>query len=204
MVFNPEIHHRQSIRLRDYDYSRIGAYFVTICAWQRECLFGEVMAGDVRLNNLGLMALECWNGIPSHFPQVELDAFVIMPNHVHGIIILNDDHTYVGARHASPGFDGRVGPTARAKGRATHASPLRGAGPKPRSIGAIVGSFKSAATKRINQSRDNPGVPVWQRNYYERIIREDRELDGIRRYIAENPARWEEDENHPARIAPAP
>jgi len=206
MKFNPEIHHRQSIRLRDYNYSRAGAYFVTVCVFERECLFGELVDGEMRLNEAGRMVRECWDGIPDHFPHVELDAFIIMPNHLHGIFVLNDDASIVGARHASPDFPVQMAATDRATharathARATHASPLRGPGPEPRSIGAMVGSFKSAVTKRINQSRNTPGAPVWQRNYYERVIRGERELDGIRRYIVDNPAKWAEDENHPSRV----
>jgi putative transposase len=196
MAFNPEIHHRRSIRLRDYDYSRDGAYFVTICTWQRESLFGEVTDGENQWSNMGQVVQECWAALPEHFPHVELDAFVIMPNHVHGILVLNDDRDIVGARHASPD----LGEWVRGTDRATHASPLRRAGPKSRSIGAIVGSFKSAVTKRINLFRDNPGKPVWQRNYFERVIRDERELEVIRQYFVGNPSRWEEDENHPVRV----
>ena len=108
MGFDPDIHHRRSIRLRHYDYSRAGAYFVTICTWQRECLFGEVVEAAVSLNELGQVAWDCWNGIPDHFLNVELDAFLVMPNHMHGIIVLNDDGNPVGARHASPDSGGRI------------------------------------------------------------------------------------------------
>jgi REP element-mobilizing transposase RayT len=97
MRFDPEKHHRRSIRLKGYDYRRQGAYFVTICTHDRLCLFGEVVGGEMRLNEYGRIALGCWKEIPLHFPQAELDAFVVMPNHVHGIIVLT-----VGARHAVP------------------------------------------------------------------------------------------------------
>lgn len=175
MGFNPDIHHRRSVRLRDYDYSGDGAYFVTICVAGRECLFGEAAGGVVRLNDAGLVVAECWQAIPDHFPQVELDEFVVMPNHLHGIII----------------NDGR-GTACRAQIEESFGGPVAG------SLATIIRSFKSAVTKRINTLRDNPGVPVWQRNYYERVIRHDRELDGIRQYIADNPAKWETDDNYPA------
>ena len=209
MAFNSDFHHRRSIRLRDYDYSLAGAYFVTICAIQRECLFGDVVDGRVVLNEMGNAAAECWQAIPGHFPNVELDTFVTMPNHVHGIIAINDVSP-VGAQHAAPGFSapGFSAPVPglhRPKTRAQHAAPLRGRGGllsknvAPGSLGAIIRSFKSAATKHINALRNTPGVPVWQRNYFERVIRDDREMDAVRRYIVDNPAKWNEDENHPAR-----
>ena len=201
MAFNPDIHHRRSIRLREYDYSSAGACFVTICTFQREYLFGEVVEGEMRLNDAGVAAVECWQGIPDHFPHVELDEFVVMPNHIHAIIVMND---FVGARHASPGFEtpiqsttskAWVPQTTTQQTRATHASPLRG--PKPRSIGTIAGAFKSAVTKRINALRDNPGCPVWQRNYYEHVIRNETDLANIRQYIVNNPLKWDLDENNP-------
>ncbi|HMB15480.1 MAG TPA: transposase [Pelovirga sp.] len=199
MVYNAEVHRRRSIRLRDFDYTHVGAYFMTICAWQRECLFGEMVDGVLRLNVFGEIVQKCWVDMPNHFPNVELDVFTVMPNHVHGIIMINDP---VGERHASPDFPIRIMTQAGANGRATHASPLRGAGPIPRSIGAMVGAFKSAVTKHINHQRNNPGAPVWQRNYYERVIRDEAELHAVRQYINDNPIKWAEDENHPTRLSP--
>jgi len=176
MGFNPDIHHRRSVRLRDYDYSCDGAYFVTICVANRECLFGETAEGVMRLNDAGLAVAQCLQAIPVHFPQVELDEFVVMPNHLHGIIVID-----------------RRGTACRAQVEESFGRPIAG------SLATIIRSFKSAVTKRINQLRDNPGAPVWQRNYYERVIRDEQELNGIRQYIAGNPAKWEEDENHPNR-----
>lgn len=98
MPYNPEAHHRQSIRLRDYDYSRAGAYFVTICAWQRECLFGEVVGGEMRLNDAGRVVTEIWDALPQRYQDIEIDVFVAMPNHIHGIIVINDPQG-VGAIH---------------------------------------------------------------------------------------------------------
>jgi len=110
MPYNPEVHHRQSIRLRDYDYSRAGAYFVTICAWQRECLFGEVVDGGIVLTPNGRIVLDVWGNLFHHYPHVELDQFVVMPNHVHGIIVLNDDirTDVVGAVSGRSGCDVNV------------------------------------------------------------------------------------------------
>lgn len=179
---------RRSTRLPDFDYTTAGAYFVTICAHERACLFGDIIDGEMRLNEWGEIVQQTWDAVPGHFSNVALDQFIIMPNHVHGIILLNDDDR-VGATHASPVI------VAHDHGRATHASPLP-PGPKPQSIGAIVGSFKSAATKRINLLRNSPAQPVWQRNFYEHVIRNDRDLAAIRDYIAGNPWNWADDDHH--------
>ncbi len=169
------------MRLRGYDYAQAGAYFVTICAHNRECVFGESMGGEMRLSNIGKIADECWNAIPEHFQQVELDEFVVMPNHIHGILVITD---FVGATHASP----------------LQKSPLQEQprGPNPKSVGAIVGSFKSAVTTRINRLRDTPRTPIWQRNYYEHIIRTERELNVIREYIHNNPLKRSLDMDNPS------
>ncbi|WP_245971562.1 transposase [Calidithermus terrae] len=187
-MYDPHNHHRRSIRLKGYDYAQAGAYFVTICTRDRACLFGEVVDGEMRLNDAGRIARQCWLDIPNHFPHAELDQSVIMPNHVHGIIVLVNPS--VGATHASP-----LRPVA---------SPLRNRarGPQRQSISAIVGSFKSAVTKHINEHRGTPSMPVWQRNYYEHIIRDDSSLQRIRGYIAANPLRWQYDRENPAAAAP--
>ncbi|MBF0508269.1 MAG: transposase [Deltaproteobacteria bacterium] len=182
MVYDPTRHHRCSIRLQGYNYVQAGAYFVTICVQGRACLFGDVVNGEMRLSIMGCIVYKCWQEILVHFSNVVLDAVVIMPNHVHGIIVIDND----GVAYA-------VG--------ATHASPLRG--PRPRSIGAIVGSFKSAAAKRINKHRSTLGAPVWQRHYYEHIIRSDESLYRIREYIVNNPMRWEFDRENPVRATHA-
>ena len=167
---------RKSIRLIGYDYAQAGGYYVTIVTFQRECLFGEIACGEVRLNALGRIVAECWQAIPEHFPRAEVDAFVVMPNHVHGIIFLAG--TMVGATHASP-----------------LPQPKFPHGPKSGSLGAIVGSFKSAVTHRAGIEL-NAGN-VWQRNYYEHIIRDQAEYECIARYIAENPSNWEQDDERP-------
>jgi len=91
MKFDPQIHHRRSIRLKGYDYSQFGAYFVTIVVWQREALFGEIVNGEMMLNRYGQIVMNAWSDLPKHYPHTELGAFIIMPNHVHGIILLNDN-----------------------------------------------------------------------------------------------------------------
>ncbi len=179
MQYRSEKHYRRSIRLKEYDYAHAGAYFVTICAYNGESLFSKIIDGKMRLNEWGHVVEDCWNEVPRHFKNIELDAFVVMPNHMHGIIIITDS---VGARHASP-----------------LQIPQNQRRPKPKSLGAILGSFKSAVAKRINKIRATPGTPVWQRNYYEHIIRSDESVNRIREYILANPLTWRLDRENPRR-----
>ena len=183
MKYNPDIHHRRSIRLKGYDYSQPGAYFITICTYRRACLLGDVIEGDMHLNPLGNMAWQCWQAIPDHFPHAVLDAFVVMPNHVHGIVWivdgLNPSAAMVGASDYSPLPDSPPQPSP------THSSYPRGTS---KTIGSMVRGFKIGVTKWARQNTDI--YAVWQRNYYEHIIRNDRALNAIRQYIAGNPARW--------------
>ncbi len=152
-----------------YDYRQPGAYFVTICTHRWEPLFGEVINGEVQLNEFGEIVAQEWYRTREIRHEIELDAFVVMPNHIHGIIMIQDN---VGAH-----------------GRA----PLR----RPaRSLGSLIAGYKSAVTKRINISRHTPGQPVWQRNYYEHVIRNDTDLNRIRVYIHFNPAGWQLDKYH--------
>ena len=139
--------HRRSIRLREFDYAGAGAYFVTICTIQRTCLFGEIVEGEMRLSSLGLLVEEIWRETPLLRPNITLDAFVVMPNHLHGIIVIGDETTQegIGSRLRSPA----------------------------QTLGATLRGFKAAATKRARR-------PLWQCNYYEHIIRDDRSLERIR------------------------
>ncbi|GAB4542868.1 MAG: transposase [Anaerolineales bacterium] len=176
MPYNPDVHHRRSIRLKGYDYTQAGAYFVTIVTYQRESLFGEVVNGVMNLNSLGEIARREWFKTAELRPYVELyeDEFVVMPNHAHGILWMNDG---VGAER-------RSAPTGAADEK-----PHVDAG----SLGAIVRAYKSAVTYAINATRQTRGMVVWQRNYYEHIVRNDADLKRIRDYIANNPLRWTED-----------
>ena len=167
-----------SKRLPRHDYSQPGAYFITICAADRRCIFGEVADGEIRLNKNGLIVAEQWARLPSHYPDASLDEFVIMPNHVHGIICLSDGNpSSVGA-----GF-----------------KPARASQPTKRRDGLpeIIRGFKTFSSRRINQLRGTPGNPVWQRNYYEHVVRGEDDLDRIRRYIVENPLKWADDPENP-------
>jgi REP element-mobilizing transposase RayT len=178
MTYDPKIHHRRSIRLKGYDYTSPGAYFVTVCVEDGECMFGDVINGEMELNVYGQIVREEWLRTVELRTNVELDALVVMPNHVHGIIMIVDDGVGRGTA--------RRAPTTEQFGR-----PVSG------SLPTIVRAFKSGATKRINEHRATPGATVWQRNYYEHIIRNDADLDRLREYIATNPARWELDQLHP-------
>jgi REP element-mobilizing transposase RayT len=182
MPYDPFKHHRRSIRLNDYDYAQAGAYFVTIVIRDPELSLGNIVDGEMRLNEFGAIVQSCWDDLPAHYPHVELDAFVVMPNHVHGVVVIVDDGGVVGARHASPVHN--------------PSQPPRGT--PPGSLGAIVGSFKSAATKRINELRGTQGTTIWQRNYFEHIIRNEKDLAHIRQYIDDNPANWVRDDENPA------
>ncbi len=170
---------RKRLRLEAYDYTSPGAYVVTVCTHQRNCLFGEVLTGGMLLSEAGLATFRTWQELPQHFADIHVDAFVVMPNHVHGIVFL--EASPVGAKHASP----------LPKGRNVH-------GTTPGSLGAIVQAFKSAASRQINSLRGTPGAPVWQRGYFEHIVRSPRELDRLRGYIESNPLRWELDRENRA------
>ena len=169
---------RRSLRLKGYGYDQPGFYFVTVCTYRRENLFGEIQQGSMRLNQYGGIAEQSFVAIPEHFDNAQVDEFIIMPNHIHGIVVISN----VGARHAVP-------------------LPAFGK-PLASSLGTIVTSFKSATTKQINNLRQTPGVSVWQRNYYEHVIRNEQSLDRIREYIVNNPARWDFDRENPAAIKP--
>lgn len=156
-------------RLKGYDYTLPGGYFVTLCTHHRQNLFGRVVDGEMCLNQLGRMVEAAWLEIPEHDPAVLLDEYIVMPDHFHGIIFLNREKP-VGERHASP-------------------LPGNASGTLP----TIIGSFKSAVTKRINRLRNTPGASLWQRSFYDRIIRDEKELDTFRAYIRANPLRQEID-----------
>jgi len=263
--FDPQRHHRRSIRLKGYDYTQAGVYFVTICTQARECLFGDVVNDQMRLNDAGQMVESAWLDLPQRFPNVELDEFVIMPNHMHGIILIAVGAGLVPAPNGAttatidrattrvaptttpdvgaglvPALDEattgrattRVAPTTtpdagaglvpaldeattdRATTRVAPTSPPNvGAGlvpalgattrVAPTRLGDIVGAYKSITTHEYIVGVRERGWPpfegkVWQRNYYEHIVRNERELDAIRPYIRNNPLQWALDRDNPA------
>jgi len=155
--YDPEKHHRRSIRLKGYDYSQSGAYFLTICTHNREPMFGEIVHGKMELSIYGRIVSARWRNLPRYHAYVDLSAFVAMPNHIHGIMVIRFDPT----------------------GSAKH-----------RPISEIVRGFKTFSSRRINEVRGTPGIPVWQRNYWEHVIRYQDSFNRIYDYIITNPSRW--------------
>jgi len=181
-------HYRRSLRLKDYDYAQSGAYFVTIVTHYRACLFGEVLDGDMQLNDAGRVVQSVWSDLPAHYPRLKLDEFVVMPNHIHGVIMLSD-------RITAGGDDVRTDVRAGFKPAPTNAQ---------HGLSEIIRAFKTFSARHINESRHTSGAPVWQRNYFEHVIRDEESLNRIRQYILDNPARWQFDRENPAVISPEP
>jgi putative transposase len=148
---------RRSMRLPSYDYSQAGAYFVTVCTNHRMARFGEIVDDDVRLNADGIVVTATWNNLPAHYRNVTFDTFIVMPNHVHGVLILTDSST------ARPG------------------------------LSEIMRGFKTFSARSINERQQTRGAPLWQRGYYEHVIRNEQALNRVRSYIADNPRRWADD-----------
>jgi len=199
--YDPKKHHRRSIRLKGYDYSRAGAYFVTICTQTRACLFGEISDGKMKLNDPGTMVQTVWDEIETHYPVIETDEFVIMPNHIHGIIVI------IGTNHAGAGpracpCDAQPHKMEQPQGgQRNETGHPQGIAPTL-SLPDVVHRFKSLTTKRYIDGVKQNGWPpfpgrLWQRNYYEHIIRNENELNRIRQYIINNPVRWEMDRVNP-------
>ncbi len=199
------IHRRRSTRLQGYDYSQAGAYFLTICTHNRQCLFGEIVGATGRsptmhINDAGHVVADEWLKTASIRSEIELDEWVVMPNHFHAILVIS-------AMGCCPRADGSFEGTlplggnrpVEGKPPAKGDRPVASTGPQPKSVGAVVAGFKSAVTKRINAIRQTPGRPVWQRNYWEHVIRNEWEVNRIRQYVADNPCQWEWDALHPSR-----
>jgi REP element-mobilizing transposase RayT len=185
-------HLRRSIRLPGYDYTQAGAYFVTIVTWQRECLFGEIVCGEMALNDFGSAARDEWFKTVETRRNVVLhpDEMLVMPNHIHGIIWILGTQGRIHAVGAQRRCAPTEFPNINDKGS-------KGTNVTPGSLGAIIRAYKSAVTRRINILRRTAGSPVWQRNYYERIIRAENEFKRIRAYIEANPRNWLQDEENP-------
>ena len=176
---------RRSIRLKGYDYRHPAGYFVTICAKDAQCLFGDILDGQMELNNIGRIVDREWLIVGETFQYVELDVYCLMPNHFHGILWLTHelpDSENDLDRAKLPSFDQLASPLQKRPG-----------GAKAGSLGAVLGRFKSTTTRRVNRIRGFKGVSLWQRNYWERIIRNERELEAIRKYIWNNPPNWKQD-----------
>ena len=163
MPYDPQRHHRRSIRLKGYDYTSPGAYFVTVCAATRGHVYGSVVDGDVVLNAIGKIIANAWRSLPKYFPYLSLDIYVLMPDHLHGIIMLHD------------GIPATIPMTGKARGTA------------PGSLPAVMQNFKAVSTRRVNQACRTAGQRLWQEDYYEHIVRDANDMERIRQYIATNP-----------------
>ena len=210
MKYNPQIHHRRSIRLKGFDYTQPGAYFVTFCTYQRDEILGEVLYGEMKLSALGKIVQEEWFRTAQIRKEIQLfdDEFIVMPNHGHGIIWIIET---VGADGVRPDNgdqpDGGVRPDngvrstkkdTRGENRDAHGGnqDARGASLRrvPRSLGSVMAGFKASVTSRAKRELNIAGI--WQRNYYDRIIRNDRELENIQWYILNNPLNWQLDRDN--------
>ena len=213
MKYNPEIHHRRSIRLKGYDYTQPGAYFVTFCTYQRDEILGEVLRGEMKLSALGRIVQEEWFRTAQIRAEIHLvdDEFIVMPNHGHGIIRIIEP---VGADGVRPG-DGVHPMKKDARGNDQNArgenqdargenQDARGASLRraPRSLGSIMAGFKASVTSRAKRELNIAGI--WQRNYYDHIIRNDRELENIRWYIHNNPLNWQLDRDNGQNVRKLP
>ena len=189
MNYDPAKHHRRSIRLPGYDYSQAGYYFVTICCYQRQCLFGDIVNGAMQLNRYGETVAQTYRWLSQRYPYLILDEWVIMPNHFHGIMVLTDKPRRGGSRTA---------PTLNYKNVILTDKNLP-INPelKHKTLGRLIGAFKTVSTKKINLICNTPGTKIWQRNYYEHIIRNEKALNNIRQYIINNPLSWHNDQLHP-------
>ena len=179
--YNPNIHHRRSIRLKGYNYAQAGFYFITICCQDRACLFGDVVDGEMKLNDSGKIANGCWMEIPDHFPNAVLHKHIVMPNHIHGIIELKSES--VGTENFPP-HKNVANDTVGTNNHSSLRSPSK-------TIGSIIRGFKIGVTKWMRQNTDV--YDVWQRNYYEHIIRNEQSYQTITKYIINNPLKWAED-----------
>lgn len=169
---------RKQIRLRDYDYSEAGGYFITICTLNREDLFGKILNQTIQLNEFGKVAKQWWLELENRFRDITSDYHVIMPNHIHGIIMMSEGENAAGAIHELPLPRGRI-------------ERRRMLIPK------VIGYYKMNSAKHINLLRKSTGGSLWQRNYYEHIIRNDKELSRVREYIQNNPLKWDLDRDNP-------
>ncbi len=181
MPFDPKKHRRRSIRLGGYDYSQAGEYFLTLCTQKMRCLFGEVKNGEMHLNRIGQIVVSEWRKTAHLRPGIDLGDFVVMPNHLHGLVVIT----------RSPQKKTLAVPVDR---RAHVSAPLRR---YSQELGSIIAGFKSATTSRMNQQRRTPGSPVWQRNYYEHIIQDQEDSARTRHYISTNPIFWDLDQYNP-------
>jgi len=211
--YDPKIHHRRSIRLKGYDYSQAGAYFVTICVHQRECLLGNVVNGEMQLSRFGKIVSYTWMDLPKHYPHIILDEFCIMPNHVHFVVVLTDNGRDGSSRLSKVSLparrDGSCGITKTSSSTSIPlpetSLPAQETHPDNRHpLSEVIRAFKSFSAKRINALQKTTGNPFWQKNYYEHIIRNDRAWNAIAWYIFNNPLNWQLDRDNLQNKLPPP
>jgi REP element-mobilizing transposase RayT len=193
MPYNPHLHNRNTIRLQGYNYAQHGAYFITICTHNKEPVFGEIKSGIMIPSHLGEIAYNQWLQLPQRFTNINLGAFVIMPNHIHGIIIIEE---------MDPSRRGEAGDNKHSIKPKITLSPASPTLPNedslphgtiPGSISAIIQNYKSSTSRKINMLLRTKNKTTWQRNYYEHIIRDDNDYDRIVEYIENNPSCWSDD-----------
>ena len=177
MTYDPEIHNRRTIRMAGYDYASAGWYFVTLCVHNHRPILSTVIVDSLALTDFGRIVQHSWLWLNNQYAYVDLDSYVIIPNHVHGIIVINESTNAQSCRGGSR--------------TALHSA--TGQSKKRKPLGRLIGVFKTRSTKLINEKSNTPGMRFWQRNYYEHIIRNENELAHIREYIRLNPAKWLED-----------
>jgi len=235
MKYNPKIHHRRSIRLKGYNYSQPGAYFITLCTYQRQCWFGEIRQAQMHLNQIGKIVEQEWLKSAQMRPNIKLDEWIIMPNHLHVIVwivqsgleiksedrLSNTELSNTGLSNTELSNTGlsntelsntelsntelsntELSNTELSNTELSNTgvcnTPLRGGFRRQgNSLASFIGGFKGAVTRRINQCCNNNSIPIWQRNYYESIIRDEKGLNQIREYIQNNPLSWGEDIDNP-------
>ena len=195
MKYNAEKRHRRSIRLQNYDYSQAGVYFITICIHKKACVFGNVANGEMILNKQGRIVSECWHDLSNHFSGIESDTFTIMPNHLHGIIVLHNCRGLINQT-----LTNKI-PTDQNRTNQTSTNWILMKNPE-QTVGKIIRHFKARASK---QQHDHGFYGFrWQRNYHEHIIRSENKLQRIREYIISNPGQWETDIENPDSINKTP
>ncbi len=197
--FDPQKHHRRSIRLKNYDYSSAGAYYVTIVTWHRDFLFGKIENGEMKLNKAGEIVQAELLELEKRLKYIQLGAFIIMPNHVHIIIFILTEAGTTRLGLTKTNFS--IPPSQNENIKSKDESPLP-RGPQPASLGTIISQFKSRVTKRLWNIKPLKNTPIWQRNYYEHIIRDEKDLQNKSDYIEANPILWDEDDENPINIKP--
>jgi len=189
-----------SIRLNDFDYSKNGAYFVTICTRNNEYIWGNVNDQLMNMTRQGEIVKECWLALPLHYCNCTLDEFIVMPNHVHGVVIINNDIIETSFKQDNIVAETGLKPDTVVVETGLKPVSTVGRVAKPYSLSEIIRGFKTFSARKVNEYQNTRGKPFWQERFYDRIVRNEEELNRIRRYIVENPLKWELEKNNPENI----